>query len=521
MILPQMYCMTAALVMPVTPGLRPSPAPSPPPALIVVLTVDQMRGDYLTRWEGQWSGGFRRLLDHGAVFVHGLQDHAVTETAPGHSTILSGREPAHTGIVLNELGVSDTAVSILGFPRAQGASPWRFVGTTLVDWLAGSDSGFRFLSVSKKDRAAILPIGRSRGPVYWFIGDRFTTSTWYADTLPAWVSAWNARRGADRLAGANWTLLLPDSAYPERDDRPWETGGRDVTFPHPLPLDSMAALRDLPDRPWMDSLTLDFALDGVRALGLGRRPRPDLLAVGLSATDYIGHRWGPGSRELHDQLLRLDRYLGPFLDSLSTLVQGRGIVVVLTADHGVTPYPEAARAEGRDAGRLALGAFVRTVNRTLPQEAALSAGPGLIYGDTARLRAVGVSPESLATTLMLRLRRVPGVVDAWTPATLGAPLRSNVGAVRWRRSLPTGFSWLVCAVAAPGYIWADDTTSTTHGTSNADDVGVPIVFMGPGIRPGIYPDTVRTVDIAPTLARLLDLKPAEKLDGRRVRRALR
>ena len=236
-------------------------------------------------------------------------------------------------------------------------------------------------------------------------------------------------------------------------DRPFEAGGRDVTFPHPLPQDTVAALRMLSARPWMDSLTLDFALDGVRSLGLGRRSRPDLLVLGLSATDYIGHRWGPGSREMHDQQLRLDRYLGAFLDSLNVLVQGRPLLVVLTADHGVTPYPEAARAEGHDAGRLGLDAFVRGVNRTLPPGAALSAGPGLIYGDTSRLRAVGVSPESLATTLMLRIRRVHGVVDAWTPATLGAPLRSNVGAVRWRRSLPVDFSWrrlLLAGLRGPG-----------------------------------------------------------------------
>ncbi|HXI20004.1 MAG TPA: alkaline phosphatase family protein, partial [Gemmatimonadales bacterium] len=388
-------------------------------------------------------------------------------------------------------------------------------------WLARSDSGFRFLSVSDKDRAAILPIGRARGPVYWFVGDRFTTSTWYADTLPAWVTGWNARRGADRLVGSSWTLLLPDTDYAEPDDRPFEAGGRDVTFPHSLPQDTVAALRMLSARPWMDSLTLDFALDGVRSLGLGRRSRPDLLVLGLSATDYIGHRWGPGSREMHDQQLRLDRYLGAFLDSLNVLVQGRPLLVVLTADHGVTPYPEAARAEGHDAGRLGLDAFVRGVNRTLPPGAALSAGPGLIYGDTSRLRAVGVSPESLATTLMLRIRRVHGVVDAWTPATLGAPLRSNVGAVRWRRSLPADFSWLVCVVPAPGYIWDENPGSTSHGTPNPDDVIVPIVFMGPGVRPGIYPDTVRTVDIAPTLARLLDVRPGEKLDGKRIGRVLR
>jgi hypothetical protein len=149
---------------------------------------------------------------------------------------------------------------------------------------------------------------------------------------------------------------------------------------------------------------------------------------------------------------------------------------------------------------------------------ALQDGPGLIYADTAKLRAVKVNPESLATALVAQVQKLPGVVDAWTPATLGAPPASNVHASRWRRALPATLSWLVSAQAAPGYIWSDGPGSTSHGTTNPDDVDVPIAFLGPGIRPGVYPDTITTVDIAPTLARLLALKPGEKLDGRAIKR---
>jgi predicted AlkP superfamily pyrophosphatase or phosphodiesterase len=492
------------------------PPPAPPVSLIVVITIDQLRPDYLTRWGGQWSGGFHRLLTEGAVFPNGLQDHAITETAPGHATILSGRYPAHTGIPMNDLGVPDSTVRLLGVQHGPGASPRRFLGTTLVDWLKRDDPGLRFLSVSRKDRGAILPIGRARGPVFWFAEGRFTTSTYYGDTLPGWVTEWTARRGPERLEGTNWTLILPDSAYAERDDQPWEHGGRQTTFPHPIPADSAGAVATLPDRPWMDSLTLDFALTGARALGLGSRGRPDLLAVSLSSTDYIGHEWGPDSREVHDHLLRLDRWLGAFLDTLAALARRDRILVVLTADHGVTPFPELALAAGRPAGRIALNRLVQGVNRAVG--GALRESSGLIYADTARLRAARVNPESLATALVAQVQKLPGVVDAWTPATLGAPLPSNVGASRWRRALPPTLPWLVSAQAAPGYIWSDGPGSTTHGTTNPDDVNVPIAFLGAGIRPGIFPDTVTTVDIAPTLARLLGLKPGEKLDGRAIKR---
>jgi hypothetical protein len=509
---------TLALCVILAPWVLAIRVQAPRPDLVVVLTVDQLRPDYFARWQGQWTGGFGRVLAQSAFFPNGQQDHAATETAPGHATILSGRHPAHTGIPLNELGVADSTVTLIGV-SGPGASPHRFIGTTLVDWLARSDSGLRFLSVSRKDRSAILPVGRSKGPVFWFGQGQFTTSTWYADTLPAWVREWNSRRGPDRLGGSSWTLLLPDSAYPEPDDQPWEHAGREITFPHALPADSAGVLEQLGEWPWLDSLTLDFALTGARALGLGTRGRPDLLAVGLSATDYIGHEWGPDSRELHDHLLRLDRWLGPFLDSLTALTANRRVLVVLTADHGVTSFPEYARARGRPGGRIALGRLVSEVNRTA--NGALWESAGLIYADTARLRAAGVSPESLATALAARVQKLPGVVDAWTPATLGAPLPSNLAAARWRRTLSRTFPWLVCAAAAPGYIWANSGGSTTHGTTNPDDAGVPIAFLGAAIPAGVFPDTVRTVDIAPTLARLLGVKPGEKLDGRVIRRVLK
>lgn len=499
--------------------LSPRPVSAPAPvSLVVVITVDQLRGDYLGRWSNQWTGGFRKFLTEGAMFPNGRQDHAMTETAPGHATILSGRYPGHTNIPFNSLGVGDTSVRLIGLKKGTGASPQRFNGTTLVDWLKAADPGLRFLSVSRKDRGAILPIGRSKGPIFWFAQGMFTTSTYYSDTLPVWVREWNQRRGPEHLEGVKWNLMLPDSDYAEKDARPWENGGKDGTFPHTIPGDSAGALEVLGDRPWMDSLTLDFALTGVKSLGLGTRGTPDLLAISLSATDYIGHSYGPDSREVHDHLLRLDRWLGQFFDSLSVTTPGNRILVVLSADHGVTPFPELALAAGRPAGRVSLTRLLRNTNRSVGN--ALEENSGLIYADTLKLKAARVNPESLATALVAQVQKIPGVVDAWTPATLGAPLRTNLGAARWRRSLPATLDWLVCAVLAPGYIWSDGPGSTTHGTTNLDDVNVPIAFLGPGIKAGIYGDSVSTVDIAPTLARVLKIKPGEKLDGKPIKAAL-
>src|SRR5206468_4422450 len=264
-------------------------------------------------------------------------------------------------------------------------------------------------SVSRKDRGAILPIGRARQQVYWYQSGFFTTSRYYADSLPLWVREFNGRRIPFRAAASGWTLLLPERAYPEPDSEPYENGGRDVTFPHLLPADSTVAAVAFAGIPAMDSLTLAFALEGVRALGLGGRGATDLLAVSLSTTDAVGHAYGPDSREIHDQVLRLDRYLGWFLKRVTDRVGRDNVVVVLTADHGVTSYPERTRAKtGGAAYRVALDTLVTAVNHDLDRVAG-AGGPArewlefdtgmLFLRDNGRLAALGIKTDSVLDAL--------------------------------------------------------------------------------------------------------------------------
>src|SRR5688500_9950028 len=191
------------------------------PTLVVFIAVDQLRGDMLDRHRSQLNAGYARLM-RGAWFVNGFQDHAITETAPGHASTMSGRFPASTGIMSNSAGVVDPNYRLItGSPSEAAASPMRFQGTTLFDWLTAKDPRARALSVSMKDRSAILMIGRSKQEVYWYspIG-AFTTSTYYRDTLPGWVTAFNARRIPHRYAGAEWRLLRDSSQYAEPDSVP-------------------------------------------------------------------------------------------------------------------------------------------------------------------------------------------------------------------------------------------------------------------------------------------------------------
>jgi predicted AlkP superfamily pyrophosphatase or phosphodiesterase len=486
--------------------------------LVVMLTVDQLIPDYFERYGPQLNGGLARIVRQGVYYPGGLQDHAITETAPGHSTVLSGRSPASTNIVANNLGVPDPGAPLIA-ARGPGASPTKFRGTTLADWMVAADPGVQVFSVSRKDRGAILPIGRMVAPILWYASGSgvFTTSTYYTTVLPDWVNAWNARGGVTRLAGHIWDLLLPESEYPEADANTWERGGQGNAFPYQLPTDTLALFNVIQTMPWMDSLTMDIALEGVKQMRLGSGPRADLLAVSLSTTDAIGHGWGPESREIRDHVIRMDRWVGWFLDSLETTV-GRGrVLVALTSDHGVQPYPERVASQGQPAGRTTLREIIADLIDTLTArfrtDFNFRTDSGLLMADVAELRARGVDVDSLSSAVAARMAALTGVRRAFTPAQLAAAPADDAEAGLWRRVIPSDMGWLAAASLTENYLWSIGTTSTTHGTTNPPDVIVPIAFMGPGIAASRSARAARTIDIGPTLAALLGITPTEAVEG--------
>jgi predicted AlkP superfamily pyrophosphatase or phosphodiesterase len=509
----------------------PSPGPAPAkPKLIVMITVDQLRPDYFVRWKSQIVGGLATLENSGAVFTNAFQDHALTETAPGHSTVLSGRWPAHTGIISNVIGVGDSLAPLLEV-NGPGASPRRFRGTALFDWLRATDPRSRALSVSRKDRGAILPIGTAKQEVYWYQSGVFTTSRYYRDSLPGWVRAFNALRIPFKSAGREFATLLPDSAYAEADSVPWENGGREVSFPHRLPTDSARAALAFAGVPPMDSLTLAFALAGVEAMKLGRGDATDLLAVSLSTTDAIGHAFGPNSREIHDQVLRLDRYLGWFLDRLFS--RGRDqLVIVLTADHAVTPFPDDSRAHGHaDAHWVSLDTVVAEVNRSLDRATEATApkqwlefDTGLLFlQDNGRLAASGVSVDSVLADVARRIRAVPGVARVDLPAALlSADTAADPIARRWLHELAPGAGVVLVVTLSEWNAWTyfGGIPYAMHGQPSDLDAHVPLILWGKGVRVGTYGNRAATVDIAPTLARLMGLTPLSIPDGRALTEAL-
>jgi len=493
-------------------------APSQRPTLVVMITIDGFRGDYLTRFGPQLTGGLGRLSRGGAWFTNAHQDHGITETAPGHASLLSGRFPRSTGIAANRIGVADQNSPLLGFSGVLGASPERFQGTELFDWIKKADSKSRALSVSAKDRGAILPIGKSKQEVYWYPGDgEFTTSKYYADSLPSWVRKFNDRLMPQSYAGKSWTPLLPDSAYKELDSVAIEGGGKDFVFPHVMPSDPDLAASLVRATPFMDELIVAMALDGVTALNLGKGPSTDLLAISLSATDAVSHRLGPESKEAHDQVLRDDKTIGVFLDSLFKLRDPARLIVVLSADHGFTPIPELAPADAnphptRASLAPALAAARKRLADAKMDTAAIDVDQQIVLMDRSKFQGAKISAESILDTFEKAAKDLPGIKRIDRFANLARDTATDPIARRWSHQFPTGTNVEMVVTLTPGSLWGNFLVAS-HGSPYDYDSNVPIVFYGPGIPASRRTEFVRTVDIAPTLAAWLDVKPLEKLDG--------
>jgi predicted AlkP superfamily pyrophosphatase or phosphodiesterase len=500
-----------------------------PPKLIVFITVDQLRGDMLDRYRPDMQHGYARLMQ-GAWFTRGYQDHAITETAPGHASTLSGRFPRSTGIMSNSAGVVDPAVSlVVGSPNEPGASPGRFLGTTLFDWLSAKNRRTRALSVSRKDRSAILPIGKAKQDVYWYSSTgNFTTSTYYRDALPDWVQAFNAKRIPHSYAGKGWTLLKPESSYAEPDSVPFENGGRNFVFPYNFSDDSSRAAAQIANTPMHDEVIARFALHGLESLDLGRGSHTDLLAVSFSATDAVGHTWGPDSREAHDNQMRLDVTLGWFLDSLYKLRDPSTVVVALTGDHGVQPNPRLARQRGEATGDQGLVVSLRdqvnSVRSALAAQGvdslAFDYDMQLVWLDRSAVAAKGLKADSILDAFAAAARAVPGVarVDRMAALRRADPALDPV-ARRWVHQIAEGAPVDFVITLTKYSLWYNATA--THGSPYDQDAHVPIIFLGPRVAPGRYDMFARVVDMAPTLAAIAGATPLEKVDGLVLTSALR
>ena len=507
-------------------------SPTPKPKLVVGIVVDQMRWDFLYRYESKYgSGGFKRLLHQGYSLSNVMIDYVPTVTALGHTSIYTGSVPSIHGIAGNDWTDRETGknvycttdASVNGISSSSekiGAhSPHNLWSTTITDQL-GMATNFRskVVGVSLKDRASILPSGHNPTGAFWFDEGtgNFVTSSYYMNELPQWLKNFNAQNWGEKLVANGWTTSLPISQYTEStaDDVPWEQllgSAKTPTFPYNnLAADYAAKKGIIRTTPFGNSLTLKVAEAALDGYQMGRNAETDFLAINIASTDYVGHSFGPNSIEVQDTYLKLDKDLEQFFNMLDKKVGKDNYLVFLSADHG------AANALGyMQANKMLTGLFDEGLQKNLEEELKVKFSQEKliwaidnyqVYLNHKLIRENNLDVEAVKQQLLSYLNKDPRVLYAVDLAKVGSsaipePIKSRIiNGYNWQRSGD------IQIISHDGMLPNYAKKGTTHSVWNSYDAHIPLIFMGKGIKKGASSKAYHMTDIAPTLAQILKIE---------------
>jgi predicted AlkP superfamily pyrophosphatase or phosphodiesterase len=508
-------------------GCAVEPAQPPPedaPKLVILIVVDQLGADHLVRFDGVLEGGFRLLLNEGVSFSRAHHAHAKTLTAPGHATLVSGCHPSSHGIVANYWIDRATGEEVYSVDDGHhGRAPSRLECSTLGDWLKDRYPASRVFSLSGKDRSAILMGGHRADGAYWYNWDgTLTSSSYYPESRPTWLAELNDESFLASKFGQAWEPLAFE---PERLAAmgvvDYDLGPLEEDFPHAIGGLSMTPgefyFNDVYESPWMNEYLLRAARAVVTAEQLGRDPYPDLLAIGFSTPDAVGHSHGPDSPEFLDIVVRLDRQLGSFFAWLDETLGLDNVAIALTSDHGSVPVPEMRIEQGLPAGRVGADEIscLQQVDAALDQELGESewfvSGPyfGRLPVDSP------VSPAVLRRRVRSLVEACPSVARVWLAEDLVSEFTGE-GSEMQRR-----FARSYYAERSPDlmvewekYFLPSAGNASSHGTAHGYDTHVPLVLRRPGEAAATFETPVMTVDVAPTIADWVAVEVPDGADGR-------
>ena len=528
-----------------------------PPKLVVVVVIDGLPQEQLLKsYDLLVPNGFRRLMDKGAWFSDAHQAHAFTVTAVGHASILSGAHPYQTGIIANDwksrdgkfiYNTADAAHKYLdGTPTTDddGVSPKNLQVSLLGDELRyATNNASRIFSVSGKDRGAILMAGKS-GTAYMLSKKtgRFTSTSYYMDKHPAWWETYYDKKPQDQWFHKRWNLLLQDPKAYERalaDGQPWAAVYNNMTS-------KMGYLYGLGEitpgsiyysmliaGPFGDEATAEFSTSLMKGESIGKNPKgaTDILTVSFSSHDYINHNFGPESIQSMDHLIRLDRTLAKFFTAIDAHVGRDNVLTLLTADHGFMNTPEYSVARGFDAGRVDPRALRGTVNALAEKKFGIAnLAPQHMTGgwtlDYAAMDAKGVNREEVENFMARAVLDQPGMAFAFTRSQLErGTMPSTRVATLVQRSWHRQFAVDLVVVQKPFYYFQTPSNSPqavcSHGTPYSYDTNVPLMIQGAKwIKSGRYGQYAETVDIAPTLAQILNVRVPSASEGKVLTQAL-
>lgn len=496
------------------------------PKLVVVITIDQFRGDYLDRYRGEFGdSGFRLLLDHGAYFPNCNYNYANTRTAPGHSTLFTGAYSNGHGIVANEwwdqnkkrmvTSVEDDATQLVGVEGTKtGASPHNLLADTLGDELKLATQGkARVFALSLKDRAAVLPGGFAADAAYWIDPKSgiWITSTYYRNDLPPWVQNFNSTRPAkywDREWKDSQGVVLRSTAHRKSQN------GSDASFYEVIGSTTFA-----------NEYEFAFAKELVVYENLGRGPATDLLSISLSANDILGHHVGPDAPEVHQMALDLDHQLADFFDFLGHQIGLADLWIALSADHGVSALPDQAKSLRIPAANLGAPQLQDAINRELTARFS-PAHPAtyvkldypLAWLDADPFTAARMKEADAENAVGEALKHV-GLRGFYTKSQLaeGQVPDTALGHKYLNSYSPQG-GWYVMGI--PDIYAVGPARGTDHASPYNYDTHVPLALYGLPFQTGTYRTSAEPIDLAPTLASLLGINPPTHSVGRVLTEAL-
>lgn len=507
------------------------------PKLVVGIVVDQMRQEYLYRFDSKFSeGGFKRLVGSGYMLKNAHYNYVPTYTGPGHASIYSGTTPAVHGIIGNDWWdknakksvncVEDERYKAVGNPEGNGdVSPWRLLSTTITDELKlFTQKRAKVIGISMKDRGAVLPAGHMANAAYWYDSKtgKFISSTYYLNALPSWVDSFNSQKLADNYLNQTWNTLLPIAQYTESgpDESPYERKlqGAKAVFPYNLK-DLRKANGDyelLVNSAMGDDLLTEFAKATLNGEQLGKDNDTDFLTISYSTPDYIGHGTGPNSVEVEDTYLRLDRNIEDLLKKLDQEVGKGEYVVFLTADHAVADVPQSLKDIKIPAGNFPVANVEAGLNDHLQKYFPGKKVIERMSNDQVFLNQelFAGDPKSsgidllIATELITNyLQATDGVAQVYPKAIVKQGSYSEGGT---KGMIIRGYNFKrsgdIIYQLEPGWITGGSPQGTTHGSSYTYDTHVPILFYGAGIKKGSSSQYHTITDIAPTLSVLLQIK---------------
>jgi predicted AlkP superfamily pyrophosphatase or phosphodiesterase len=493
------------------------------PKLVVAIAIDQFRYDYLTRFRSDYHGGLNLLLTQGADFTNAHYLQAPTITAIGHSIFLTGAMPAVSGIVGNSwynryikkqvTSVCDWEYQVVGGAQpTQGnkctdedpASPKRLLVSTVGDELRNVSENSRVIGISLKARAAILPSGHRANAAFWFdlTSGNFISSTYYGPKLPSWAESFNSTKPAEQYLNKAW---------PNFPSWKFTSSGRQ-------------RFQKIPASPWGNELVERFAEAAITREKLGQRAETDLLTVSFSSNDYIGHAVGPDAPEVRDMAIRVDAQIGKLLQLIDQRVGLKNTVVVLTADHGVSPAPPVNQKRNMPGTYISVHAG-DIVESALDQHFGAAdwvefAESGDIYLNWKTLGEFRKDGQPVSTADVYAVARQALLSNPQLHAVRvydRDQLSNGIAGDFIARAFVNGFfprEGADLLIAFEPYSMPGSGHGSTHFSPYDYDKHVPVLFMGPGIRPGKYHANVSPIDIAPTLATMLSLETPSGSEGR-------